>query len=236
MANSCPDCGTSMEFEERSVRLRTGVCPSCAKEFAFVEGATVSKHLGSPPAGAETSPSPEGEEGELAAGVDSGLECEECGSPLTVEPGENGTLKVGCPECETVAVFVPKGEEGRPERSPPRDRRRFDQEGPRGRPCRQCGAPLRFSTGDDGMLIGECASCGNRFTLPPRPGGRGGGGGFRSGPGYGRRDFRPGRREGSRYSSRGPGRRPYRKDGRRDRAGDNDSEERPRRRRRSDEE
>ena len=47
--------------------------------------------------------------------------------------------------------------------------------GPRARPCRECGAPLRFSTGPDGAISGECDACGNKFTLPPkREGFRGG--------------------------------------------------------------
>ncbi len=51
MTSSCPDCGTSMEFDEREVHLRTGTCPSCSKEYAFVEGSTVSARLARAPAG-----------------------------------------------------------------------------------------------------------------------------------------------------------------------------------------
>ena len=175
-----------MEFERHDVHLRTGVCPACAKEFAFVEGATVSSRLGAPPAGGTTVTD---DEGEAIAPVPGGPECEECGSPLAFRGGHRGSIEATCDECETTTVYVPKPEHPRPER----DRRsRFVEEGPRSRPCRQCGAPLRFSTGDDGLLVGECESCGNRFTLPPRADrgqGRGfggprryGGGGFRGGP------------------------------------------------------
>lgn len=217
-----------MEFEEHEVRLRTGTCPSCAKEFAFVEGTTVSTRLGSAPSGPDAVAPGEEPPSEATAG---GPECEECGSPQSVRDGRNGALEVTCPECETTTVFVRQGTGDRRERGPERGRR-FATEAPRGRPCRQCGAPLRFSTGDDGMLVGECESCGNRFTLPPRPGGGGGSRGFRPGPRYGRRDFRPGRGGGSRDTARGRERRPFRKGPPRDRGRYEDRDERPRRRRR----
>ena len=216
MANTCPDCGASMEFAEREVRLRTGVCPSCASEFAFVEGHDVAAHLGASESekeggseAAEGSPSP----------TSTGPECEECGSPLSIQLGRRGSLEVSCEECDTTTVYVAKP----PDREPARERASPPGEGPpRGRPCRRCGAPLRFSTGEDGMLVGECEACGNRFTLPPRPdrgtGGRRYGGTSR----YGRRDFR-----------RGPSERPsYRG---RERRGDSgfDDRDRPRKRRRT---
>ncbi|HYB77109.1 MAG TPA: hypothetical protein VEE83_00310, partial [Thermoplasmata archaeon] len=74
-----------MEFEERSVRLRTGTCPSCTNEFAFVEGESVASRLASPPA---TSAS-EGDDdaAEAPTGSAEGPECEECGSPLTFREG-----------------------------------------------------------------------------------------------------------------------------------------------------
>jgi len=190
MTSSCPDCGTSMEFDEREVHLRTGTCPSCSKEYAFVEGSTVSARLARAPAGG-TEPS------EVVAVVgEGGPECDECGAPLSFKEGKNGSLEAVCADCEITTIFVPQ--RGAPklerEREAPKFERerpeRFDAEAPRSRPCRKCGAPLRFSTGDDGMLVGECESCGNRFTLPPRSD-SGGGRSDRGGPRYGRREFRP---------------------------------------------
>jgi len=225
MTNSCPECGTSMEFEDHEVRLKTGVCPSCSKEFAFVQGTSVAARMAAPPGGESA------EEGAAAIVPGEGPECEECGSPLQIREGRAGSLKVVCPECETTTTFVPQRERpregrerGRPEGS--------DAEPPRGRPCRQCGAPLRFSTGEDGMLVGECDACGNRFTLPPRTGGPGGGRGFRGGPSYGRRDYRSNGGGGGRFPSRGG--RPFRSDDRRGRPRDDD-DRRPKRRRPRDE-
>ena len=79
--------------------------------------------------------------------------------------------------------------------------------GPRSRPCRQCGAPLRFTTNEEGLLVGECEACGNRFTLPPRTeGGRREGGFGRDDRGSRGRRFGPpsGRSKGGRsYAPRG---------------------------------
>jgi len=217
MTSTCPDCGASVEFEQHEVRLRTGVCPSCAKEFAFVEGTTVSSRLGSPPA---TTPSGEepGEDAAETAKAAEGPDCADCGSPLSFHEGPNGSLEVACEECETMTVFVPKPEHPRGARE---ERPRFTEEGPRGRPCRRCGNPLRFSTGEDGLLVGECDSCGNRFTLPPRadrgPPGRGG---YNRPQRYGRREFRS-----------GPGGRPPYRGRRPPRSFDGD-DDRPRKRRR----
>ena len=224
MTNTCPDCGASMELEQREVRLRTGVCPSCAKEFAFVEGATVSSHLGAAMPAAEG----EGEdEGGVPPAVEGGPECDECGSPFQFREGPRNSIIATCPECETSTEFVPKRERPPPSEGEPA---RFEGGAPRGRPCRQCGAPLKFSTGEDGMLVGECASCGNRFTLPPRPGGERGGGRYGGPSRYGRRDFRRGGGGRPPYPGRG-GNRPYRRYDRRGPPRDAD-EDRPRRRRR----
>lgn len=205
MTNSCPECGEPMEFEQHEVRLRTGVCPACTKEFAFVEGATVSGRLGSPPAGADTSSEPD-EAREPRTEV--ALECEECGSPLSVREGEHGALEVACAQCETMTIFVPKRE---PRREGPPRPRPFGSDTSRGSPCRRCGAPLRFSTGEDGLLVGECDSCGNRFTLPPRPDRGQGRPAYRGSRGFGRKAF-PSRPEGDRRfspRSEGQGRQPY---------------------------
>jgi DNA-directed RNA polymerase subunit M/transcription elongation factor TFIIS len=202
MSNSCPECGTAMDFEQREVLLRTGTCPSCSREFAFVEGTTVSSRLSSPPSGPSEL---RGEATKAGEGAEEGPECEECGSLLTFREDKHGSLEAVCAECSTTTVFVPQSEAPGPERDRERPERpaRFDEGAPRGRPCRKCGAPLRFSTGEDGNLVGECESCGNRFTLPPRVDRGGGGWAPRGGPRYGRREFRPG----------GGGRPPYRSGG-----------------------
>jgi len=226
MTNSCPDCGSSIEFEEHEVRLRTGKCPACAQEFAFVEGTLVSSSLGH----AGSSSSDQARKGPAAG--PGAPECEECGAPLTFRARKDGALEAICEDCEVTTVYFT-------DRRPPssgRDRSdRFEGGPPRGRPCRQCGAPLRFSTDDDGNLVGECDACGNRFVLPPRN--RGGGQPFdrRRGGRDGRRDYRSsgeGRRSGPAYG-KDRGRRPYRK-GSGARAEASDAEPRRTRRRRWD--
>lgn len=218
-----------MELQDQEVRLRTGTCPSCRKEFAFVEGPTVATRLRS--TAPEGEPATEGEEEEVEV-LEEGPACADCGTPLSFREGRDGALEVSCPECETMTVFVPKGKE-RPREEAREPSRRFGAEAPRSRPCRKCGAPLRFSTGEDGMLVGECDACGNRFTLPPRGGGPRGGRDFRGGGRYGGRDFGARPRGRPPYSDRGKGRpsRPY---GRRDRrrGSDDEEEEREPRRRR----
>lgn len=236
MASTCPDCGTSMEYEQREVRLRTGTCPACAKEFAFVEGTTVSSRLSSPPAG---TPSSSEEGSAVTEAVEGGPECEVCGSPLAFREGKAGAIEVVCGDCETTTIFVAQRapprlerfQEERPER-PSRSERpeRSDSEGPRGRPCRKCGATLRFSTGEDGNLVGECEACGNRFTLPPRDDSGGG----RGGPRYGRREFRPSSGGRPPYRGRGGfgGGRSYRPSDRRGPPRSDDDDNRRKRRRR----
>ncbi len=177
--------------------MLTGTCADCHRVTTLVEGplplgtavAAVGEEV---PVGEVTSPT-------------GGPECAECGSPLAITAREDGMLEVSCAECETTTTFVPEGNapprapreraerEDRPRR---RDDSRTDSRGDaRGegmsnaRPCRQCGAPLKFTTDAEGVLTGECSSCGNRFTLPPR-----------RDSGFGRED----RGGGSRYASRGP--------------------------------
>ncbi len=171
--------------------MLTGTCADCHRVTTLVEGPLP---LGTPaPAEGEEAPS-----GAVAPPVAGGPECAECGSPLTVTARDYGMLEVACAECETTTTFIPEGSS--PPRGPPRERsdryerpRRRDNAGgegsPNARPCRQCGAPLKFTTDAEGVLTGECTSCGNRFTLPPRRDG-----------GFGRGD----RGGGDRYGSRGP--------------------------------
>jgi ssDNA-binding Zn-finger/Zn-ribbon topoisomerase 1/predicted RNA-binding Zn-ribbon protein involved in translation (DUF1610 family) len=218
MTSPCPSCGVEMEFSERAVVLRTGSCPSCGKEFAFVEGATLAGHL---PRIEEMVPATA--VGAPAVVAEGAPECEECGAPLEFRAGRHGEILAICEDCETTRVLRPEGTPGeeRPRRPAGRPRESDSREGPRARPCRRCGAPLRFSTQDDGQVVGECDSCGNRFTLPPRSEG-------------GRREFRRGSGPRPYYRSSGPRRfggsrpaTPYRSSGDRDRR---------RRRRRDDDE
>ncbi|MGB6441766.1 MAG: hypothetical protein WBF81_00510, partial [Thermoplasmata archaeon] len=191
--STCPGCGAEVSYEVQETRVLTGTCAGCQRVTTLVEGPLP---LGTPVPGAGEE-TPSGEAG-------SGPECAECGSPLSVTARDDGMLEVSCAECETVTTFVPEG--SAPPRAP-RDRgermdrddrpRRRDDAGGGGsfnnaRPCRQCGAPLKFTTDAEGVLTGECTSCGNRFTLPPRRdggSGRGERGGYapRGPPRYGRK-------------------------------------------------
>lgn len=183
MANSCPECGAEMTFEEHEVRLRSGTCPSCSKEFAVVVGTTVASRF-APSASAARQ---ETAEESITEGASEGApECEECGGPLVIREGSSGSLAATCEDCDTTTVFVRQSDVMRREGARERPAR-FDAGASRGRPCRRCGGPLRFSTDETGMLVGECESCGNRFALPPRPGARRENEGRRA-PSFGRRD------------------------------------------------
>jgi len=237
VSTNCPSCGSEMEFTERAVVLRTGTCPSCAKEFAYVEGTTLTGHL--PEVGDEPAATSVGAPVVVA---EDAPECAECGAPLSFRAGRGGAVLAICSDCETTTVLRPEGETG--EERPRADRRAprsFAPEGgPRSRPCRRCGAPLRFENDEDGNLVGVCDACGNRFTLPPRdgPGGPGRGDRRPGRPPYGRPKY-----GGGRYSSRG-GSRPYYSDrgagrsrsgpARRRGPSEGDEDDRRRRRRRED--
>ncbi len=195
---SCPECGADAVFEERAARLLQGSCPDCGRAFTILQHA--SEHapaLGDVPATAGAAPALD-EDGVPRAAPD-GPACGVCGTTLAVRASSETSLEVTCPSCETRVSYVLDRPEARPrerrfvevsrggpreDRGPPREDRggpRDDREGPRARPCRECGGPLSFTTDAEGNVSGECASCGNRFTLPPRP--RFGGGGGRGPPG-----------------------------------------------------
>ncbi len=228
MANTCPDCGEAIELTDREVRLRTGTCGACHHEFTLVAGAALPIPEGAAVGGViPSAAAPEPPEG--------GPECADCGGPLLFRARSDGSLEARCDECETTAIYVVRGapSEERTERRPRAPS--FDRDAggglPRGRPCRQCGAPLRFTTNDEGSLVGECDACGNRFTLPPRSdsprgppryGGGGRPGGRRFGPPRGRPSYGGSPRGGPRRYGR-------------DREGSDEGSDQRRRRRRSDE-
>ena len=189
--STCPECGAEVTYAVHEARVLTGTCADCHRVTTLVEGTLPLGSSGSPSSPPTDSPAPP------PAG---GPECADCGGPLTVRALEDGTLEVACEECDTTTKFVPQ--EGARPPPPPVPERRWERGprrpsasvdgAPRTRPCRQCGAPLSFTTSEDGTLVGECASCGNRFSLPPR----------RTGPPGPRGDYRG--RYGDRGSSRFP--------------------------------
>ena len=233
--STCPGCGAEVEYAVQEARVLTGTCPDCHRVTTLVEG-TLPLGTADPSTAPEAAPA--------AASPTTGPECADCGGILAVTAGDDGTLEVTCAECETTTTFVPQGSP--PPRSPapdryerPRRREMPGGEGPRSRPCRQCGAPLTFTTDENGNLTGECASCGNRFTLPPRRDGppgrdRGSGGRFgdRGPPRYGRdsRGFSGAGRGGRpRYGGSGGGYRRRDSDSEGSDGGDDRRRRRPRR-------
>jgi hypothetical protein len=229
VSNTCPDCGTAIEFASQPAQVLTGSCASCGHSFTLLEGIvepgrgsggraderTVANHRST-----EVEPPP-------------GPPCSLCGAPLEITATPSG-LSAVCNGCSSSFQFVLRTDTDRPFRRPAdrgtyRSGDRNSPEAPRARPCRNCGGALQFTTSPEGLVTGTCASCGNRFTLPPRrdEGGRGRGGrpGQRGrypsrarGPGgYGRGGDRGA--PPPRFRSRGP---PFR---RRDSQGDGDEDE-----------
>lgn len=212
MTSTCPDCGTAVEVSIRSARMMSGTCPDCGRPMLVIQEIT-------PLAGGEA---PSEGETVVAQGLSppapDGPACEKCHAPLGFRTTDASGVEAVCRSCGTVVAYVRAGaddEDGfarpndRSRRPPPRPRDREFGSAPPTRPCRECGGALRFSTNPDGTVAGECTSCGNRFSLPPRSEGRGrsGGGGYggdrRGGGGGG---FRPGgRREWTPGGGRGRG-------------------------------
>ncbi len=239
MTRTCPDCGTAMEYDARTTTVLTGTCGGCGHELTVLQAGSMPSPEGGAPAAesagegaTETSRS-----WKTASQALAGPPCQACGASLTFRSSGGSGIEATCTGCGAVSSYVPAGMAPResPRRGAPRAER-SDDSGPgfrssNARPCRECGGPLRFSTAPDGTISGECGSCGNRFTLPPRrefDGGRGGGGG-----GGGRRFEQRGPprgkfggRGGSRPYSRPPGGGYRRREG----SDDGDGDERPRRR------
>ncbi len=241
MEQACPECGAEVPLTERPAKLLEGSCGGCGHHLTLIRRAPVP---GGPapeptavptdePAGEEEDDAEVDDEDEVAAPV--GPECPTCGGPLTVRLASPTSMEASCPSCHTSTAYVqadrgerprPPGREfrGRPPRGP-RDERGPPRES---RPCRECGGALRFSTGEDGGVVGECTSCGNRFTLPPRREFGGGRGGPRPGGRFERGGYGGGPRRWTPRSDRGGGGRFRRRD---DSRGDGDEDDRRRRRR-----
>jgi hypothetical protein len=197
MSESCPHCGASTSFSAQDARLLHGTCSACGVTSTIVQGAPgveLSMAPGTPAApthpGKGSAPEPSSAEGPP---------CPVCGTALVLRSWSANSVEADCTSCSSTTRYRAMREEGRPERFTPRAARgpELDERGPRGRPCRECGGPLTFSTDAEGTLTGECAQCGNRFTLPARQGferrsgpPRDRGGGFRGG--YAPRGRRPG--------------------------------------------
>jgi hypothetical protein len=177
METSCPDCGGAAELVARPSRVLQGTCAGCGRSFTMLQDASADGPGGSM-AGSATTP---GEPGSTLASSAAGSavppvggpECASCGAPLTLRSSSESTLEANCASCGSTFRYELAQRPFRSRSGPREDRPRSDARGGFGpqrtaRPCRECGAPLRFSTTADGMVTGECTSCGNRFTLPPR--------------------------------------------------------------------
>lgn len=175
MGTPCPDCGADVELAERPIRLRGGRCGACGHELTVLSDVRVGSE--SPEQGRardgsrESAEVGEGSSEESASPAEGGIPCPKCGGPLELTASEDHQLKAACADCGADFTYVLETGRGRgagPRARPEREPREGGESSPRARPCRQCGAPLRFSTNEDGTVTGKCDSCGNEFTLPPR--------------------------------------------------------------------
>jgi hypothetical protein len=231
MATSCPDCGAEVEYVSEAARLLTGTCGTCHHAFTIFNGHLDFERVArgapeAPPDGAGTSG---------ASISPSGVPCPDCGAPTVLRASSPRTIESRCTDCATTRTFFLSNGARPPGNDRPRSEWRGRKEDVRrplsaGRPCRQCGAPLSFTTGEDGLLTGECAQCGNRFTLPARRESDGSRSDRRGRSSYGR--GRPAGFAGGRGFSRGAGsRRPPPFNRGRSRDYPSDGEDAPRRRR-----
>jgi len=161
--------------------MLTGSCSGCGHSFTLLEGIVEPGRGAASPSEAVTS----AEEASNLPEPSEGPPCSLCGAPLTVTAAPGG-LAATCSGCSSTFQFILQTESERPFRRPPsrggfREEGRGGFEAPRARPCRACGGPLQFTTSPEGLVTGTCASCGNRFTLPPRRDDQGGGRGGRFG-------------------------------------------------------
>ncbi|MCI4348511.1 MAG: hypothetical protein L3J97_07850 [Thermoplasmata archaeon] len=210
MAKSCPDCGGEVEYASRSVELLEGTCAACGHAVLLV-----------PPAGSAEGSRAVGAASHVTGGCwecggvlafsvhpDRSVEatCAQCHTISHLAPAiatAEDQEEEDEEDDDEASARPPRFRDAGGDRPPPRRGPNFaraprwesrDGERPAARPCRQCGGPLEFSQNEDGTMTGACASCGNRFTMRPRPygdrpqrgGGRpswgGGGGGGRGRP------------------------------------------------------
>jgi hypothetical protein len=179
MDGACPHCGAQADLVERPARVLHGACSGCGQSFTIVQEAA--GEVPPPDVLAPELPLPEasGAPAMPAAAATSAVAgpiCPTCGSPLALRTTSPQSLETRCAACGSTTKFVlarPPSAGMPPAPYPARGGPRRDGRpgpGPGGaRPCRECGGPLRFSTDAEGNVTGECSSCGNRFTLPPRP-------------------------------------------------------------------
>jgi hypothetical protein len=248
MGSTCPGCGAAAEFSPAAVRAVHGTCSACGGTFTIVEPGGIAGEPGPSTAPGETrtasGPGLGGTAPTIREAPLPGPPCRQCGTPLVLRSWTAEFAKAACLSCGSTVDYrtmpLARGPGGRrpDEFGGPRETRSFPPQ--RGKPCRECGGPLSFSTDAAGVVTGECPNCGNRFTLPPRsrPAREGRmGGPPRFSRGYSPRFQRPRDRfgpGGDRPASRGPPRRSFRS-----RERGEDDEERgppPRRRRRPREE
>jgi hypothetical protein len=178
MSRPCPSCGAGVEYAARSAQVLTGTCGQCGHLLAIIgDEPTSSADSGSSKSaesGGNIEDAGRGGAGGGSRSVDDRPTCEACGSTLTFHSAPDRGVEGACLGCGSNYTYVPAKVAGRETRrfgstrsaSSPQGRNRFPSS--RGRPCRECGGALRFSTNSDGTVSAECGSCGNRFTLPPR--------------------------------------------------------------------
>lgn len=240
MAESCPHCGASTHFAPQDARVLHGTCPECGVTSTIVQAASVGGEAASTSEMSNpVSSGPDRPEGD-AQPAEPGPPCPVCGTALALRSWSADSVEAACVSCGSTTRYRAM-REGRGPRGPTAWEGRRRDAGPamgtpRGRPCRECGGPLSFTTDAEGVLTGECAQCGNRFTLPPRTFDRPTGPprdrsrGFRSGyPPRGRRPYGA-PRDGGRFPGRGGGRPRFRPRDREDESDEDDRSERRRRR------
>jgi len=239
MAESCPHCGASTHFSPQDARVLHGTCPECGVTSTIVQATAAGVEPASPSGPSESASVRPELDAREARPAEPGPACPVCGTALTLRAWSVEAIEAGCVSCGSTTRYRAMREDRGPRPRGTWERRGREggpaMGGPRGRPCRECGGPLSFTTDAEGVLTGECAQCGNRFTLPPRTYDRATGPprdrtrGFRSGfPPRGRGPYGAPRAEG-RFPRRAGGRPRFRP---RDREDESDEDDRPERRRR----
>ncbi|MHB8351543.1 MAG: hypothetical protein ACYDFT_02460 [Thermoplasmata archaeon] len=171
MTETCSGCGAEVEFEIRGAEVRRATCAGCSQVTEVLKILPFGQSA--PEVAAPATPS--------ATPAAFTISCPECEGRMTLRIAGPDLLEAKCGSCEAMAAFARQGDEEEDEEddapaAPKRPWSRppsgggggFRSDAPRARPCRECGGDLRFATQPDGMVRGECSSCGNSFVLPPR--------------------------------------------------------------------